>query len=1326
MTTNSKPSQIIKIDKHTNKIALPTILLQTRSFNTIGKLNYTNFNVSLVANGIDEISFEVHKYVDGRICPIWDSIEDLKLVEVEDYGRFQIKVSYTDNTETIKAIHGQSLEVELGQIYLNNFHVNDEEATDMVYSDYSKDNYDLIGDPDEKNYVYVPTTFYRDKNSASYSDKDPKRSLLDRVLADKGSHWKIGHVPTYVSMSEDDEAELASTFQRIYTVDGTSIYDFLTGDVVKETNVIFVFNTFERVIDCYSLIDCYKTNPDGTRTLVEHAYGDDTNILVSKKNLASEISIESNQEELKNCFRVEGGDDLITASVAAVNMNGTNYIWCFSDLQFRDMSEELRSKIEEYQGIMSDPETKEIYYGENGIYTRLCNAYEELYQKESSLMPCLTTVDSGDAKTQYEKVVSALESSTVYVTSVGNYTAGAHTGLDRMVIEYASIFMDSRFKIEVVNDKESNISQFDEDAKKWKGKIKITQKTNSSNTYPTIVDNFQRIEVKIDDKYSSNGKIDPSGELEFVRQKTLKALAESDMQNFDFTSINEDKARSYFEQFALNRLTSFYDAYERCLSIMGDFGVVQDKTDERRKLYDEYYKILSVIGEVKKVREQEVQAIKDKIGVIEGEQIKFQNDEKYNFEKFLGEELYKEFCLYRREDTYSNSNYTSDNLNTTADLLNKAQELLKVAETELKKACVLQRTVSASLGNLLALPEFEPLYEQFSLYNFIRIRTEDEIIKLRLIKIEFDGDSIDGVNVTFSEQIESVDKRLSDMESVLQQASSIATSYSSTVKQAKQGANANNQYVDMVTNGLVAAKTSLATDIHNEVEITGAGIIARRMDDEGFYGDKQMKISGNRLYFTNNAWKSVAMAIGEILFNGEEKYGIIAECIVGKMIAGENMTISNENGTVEITGDGIVIYDNKKNKVFFADADGNLTLTGNINATGGKIGGLFISDKSLSVKYGFNYKRLPIDPDNNMRYIDCDYFYDTGLAKLRCYYNIDLKAFYIKILSNVGTGNNPQVIDFETERIRYLYCYGDESPYTLDIWTIEDNKLYFDIDGNVFMYGRNKKYGDNLFSKYYLYNDSIEYMGYTGTNTHVFKERYKMIDDIEDWRIDYGEVPYTADVDLYIESDFDAYKINMFNYNDIINQILSDSTVNNTVSTDNTIYIGERGLSIGRSLKYSSANDTLSINGISSSFYPLEDNKYDNGVQMIRWRNIYASTSVISTSDKNKKQNISYDLDEYVTLFDKLKPCSFEFIDGTSGRTHIGYIAQDVEDALNELGISSTKFGGFCKSSINGVEIYSLRYDEFQGLYDAKIKQLEKRLEKLENYILKDNKESAE
>lgn len=888
MTTNSKPSRIIKIDKHTDKIVLPTILLQTRSFKTIGKLNYTNFNASLVANGIDEISFEIHKYVDGRICPIWDNIEDLKLVEVENYGRFQISVSYTDSTETVKAIHGQSLEVELGQLILNNFHVNDDEATDMVYTDYSKDNYDKT---DDDNYVFVPTAFY--------NDKDPKRSLLHRVLEDKAPHWKIGHVPTWVSMSEDDVAELAQNFERIYTVDGTSIYDFLTGEVAKETNVIFVFDTLgeERIINCYSLIDCY----DESGKLVEHAYGKDTNILVSKKNLANEISIESNQDELKNCFRIEGGDDLITASVAAVNMNGTNYIWCFSDLQLRDMSEELRNKIQEYQRNMSSQETKDLYYGENGIYTRLCNAYEELYQKESSLMPTITAIDPGDAKTQYEKVVNALQTSTVYVTSLNNYSADSHVGLDNMVVEYASVFMDSRFEIEVINDKESNMSQFDKNAKKWKGKIKITQRTDSSNTYPTIVDEFEYIEVSINDKSTENG------ELEFVRQKTLKALAESDMQNFDFTNIDVDEARSYFEQFALNRLTSFYDAYNRCLSIMGDFGVVKDEEDERRKLYNEYYKILTVIGEVKKVREQEVANIKIKIGNIEAEQIKFQNDEKYNFEKFLGEELYSEFCLYRREDTYSNSNYISDNLNTTAEQLEKAQELLKVAEAELKKACVLQRTVSASLNNLLALPEFEPLYEEFALYNFIRIKTEDEIIKLRLIKIEFDGDSIESINVTFSEQIESVDKNLSDLESVLQQASSIATSYSSTVKQAKQGSSANNQITDMITNGLVAAKTSLATDIHNEVEITGAGIIARRMDDEGSYGNKQLKISGNRMYFTDDAWQSVSMAIGEINFNGEDRYGVIADVLVGNLIAGNQMLIGNENGSVEITGDGINI-----------------------------------------------------------------------------------------------------------------------------------------------------------------------------------------------------------------------------------------------------------------------------------------------------------------------------------------------------------------------------------------------------------------------------------
>ena len=50
--------------------------------------------------------------------------------------------------------------------------------------------------------------------------------------------------------------------------------------------------------------------------------------------------------------------------------------------------------------------------------------------------------------------------------------------------------------------------------------------------------------------------------------------------------------------------------------------------------------------------------------------------------------------------------------------------------------------------------------------------------------------------------------------------------------------------------------------------------------------------------------------------------------------------------------------------------------------------------------------------------------------------------------------------------------------------------------------------------------------------------------------------------------------------------------------------------------------------------------------------------------------------------------------------------------------MDSIECGGLCKSKTeNGDYIYSLRYDEFQGIYHAKIKTLEERIKKIEKYI---------
>ena len=136
MTSHSKPYKVITIDKHTNKISLPNIILETRSEEVIGKISdYENFNFSFVAVGIDEVSFDVHKYVNGKKCSVWDKLTDHKIIKLQEYGRFEIKVGYVDELKTIKTVLGKSLEAELGQLLLREFHVNDEEDADMQYTE---------------------------------------------------------------------------------------------------------------------------------------------------------------------------------------------------------------------------------------------------------------------------------------------------------------------------------------------------------------------------------------------------------------------------------------------------------------------------------------------------------------------------------------------------------------------------------------------------------------------------------------------------------------------------------------------------------------------------------------------------------------------------------------------------------------------------------------------------------------------------------------------------------------------------------------------------------------------------------------------------------------------------------------------------------------------------------------------------------------------------------------------------------------------------------------------------------------------------------------
>lgn len=107
------------------------------------------------------------------------------------------------------------------------------------------------------------------------------------------------------------------------------------------------------------------------------------------------------------------------------------------------------------------------------------------------------------------------------------------------------------------------------------------------------------------------------------------------------------------------------------------------------------------------------------------------------------------------------------------------------------------------------------------------------------------------------------------------------------------------------------------------------------------------------------------------------------------------------------------------------------------------------------------------------------------------------------------------------------------------------------------------------------------------------------------------------------------------------------------------------------------------------------------------------------TSDKNKKNSIGKIDERYSAVFDNLNPVIFKYNDGTSGRLHSGFIAQEVAEAIENAGMSTQEFAAVCYDvNEQGDKVdWSVRYSEITPLNTYEIQKLKLRICKLESEI---------
>lgn len=905
----------------THTPSIPTFVLCNKGQEKLGCINVvSDFQPTFSLKTADEFSLTVHKYSDVNICNLWNKIKDLKLIYIPEYNEYyEISVTVNENDITTKTILATSLcESELSQLYLNNIEINTE--SDILREDYEE-----------------PTIIY--------NKEKPENSLLNRIFS-KAPHYFIKHVD-----------ESIAKLQRSFSINGESIYDFLTTTLSDEINCLVLFDSSDRSISVYDMhshcVECgYRgdfenTCPKCNSNKITKGYGNDTSIFISRNNLLNDVSWSCKKDDIKNSFKISAGDDLMTSTVAACNPIGTPYIYYFSNDFKENMSLEFKEKLEEYNKLF-DSKTPEY----QKIMEQVYDYIDKIAYATSEKMPKQEIVE-----TTAEKEVAKLTAETIGYVAVADLQKASTSTVNSTVLSVAKIFVFRGYKTTVFS------STYNKETHVWTGKFEVKSHVDDED----VAISKEDIVLTINDDY-----------VKFIEQKLEKSLSSSDETSTVLNpELTLEELKTELKKYCLNRLISFESAYQSCIDILIQLGL----GDEMHDLYDSFYliwynKLLAIQDEIKLV-ETEIKGYEETLDTLEK-----QRDEIHDLldiKTFFGNKLWIEYCSHIREGSYNNDNYISDGLKNS-ELFKNAKELLETAYTELKKASIFHYTLTGTINNLLSLEEFEPLHDSFKLGNWIRVSVDDQIIKLRLTSFSPSYDDFSQMTVEFADET----KILTSIQSsarVLKRASKIAEKYTSVERTSKKGKEGYDILNSWKKNGIDTSTTKIVNDTHPTLVYNEHGLLCRYYDpilEE--YNPSQLRFIGDVIAYTDDNWRTSKMLISNVDVDGVQKYGVSADVITdGAKVNGaeiNNSSVDNgnfrlykngrlETGDIHITGGSININDKfiidengnsnidiSENKILFSESQSkeNINSGETISVLFGKIKKWFSSLKSAAFK----------------------------------------------------------------------------------------------------------------------------------------------------------------------------------------------------------------------------------------------------------------------------------------------------------------------------------------------------------------------------------------
>lgn len=268
-----------------------------------------------------------------------------------------------------------------------------------------------------------------------------------------------------------------------------------------------------------------------------------------------------------------------------------------------------------------------------------------------------------------------------------------------------------------------------------------------------------------------------------------------------------------------------------------------------------------------------------------------------SFENNFTTSEYEELCSYIFEGSYVDEYVTITDVMSYPERFEQIKTLYDRAKLTLEKASRPTQEFSIDVENFLFTKEFERWSEQIESGCVINVEIEqNDIAQLFLsnIVINYDDKTL---KMTFGNRLNKFDTKslFDNMLGKISKSANTLNYIKDILHPIKQGEL--NHMRDALNASRNLTMSEGLSSNNEEVVIDGSGYSGKKKLSNGTYDPRQVKITGRSIVFTDDAWESCKVAIGELLLgNGEAMYGVNAQAIIGDIIMGNSLRILNKDG----------------------------------------------------------------------------------------------------------------------------------------------------------------------------------------------------------------------------------------------------------------------------------------------------------------------------------------------------------------------------------------------------------------------------------------------